>query len=142
MAKNLRLRVVTPQKILFDGDVSMVIMRAESGDIGVLPGHEALTTVLSYGAMRVFNDEEVTLYTVMGGFAEIGPDMVTILSDAAERNDEIDRERAIAAKERALRDIENLTDKREIQMSQNSLRRALVRIDVSSYPIVGSRKNS
>jgi len=137
--KKVRLRIVTPSKTKFDEDVDMVIMRGTEGDIGVLPGHEPMATVLAYGMLRVIAGDEEFVFSLMGGFAEIHEKGVTILADSAERPEEIDRERALEAKRRAERMLAEQTDRVEVRKAELALRRALVRIEVSAYPIIRDR---
>ena len=137
--KTLRLRIITPSKVLFEGDVEMVKMRAFEGDMAVLPGHGLLMTTLAYGVLKAVSGEKEEFFSVLGGYAEILPDQVTILSDAAERPDEIDRERAEAAKERARRILENARGASNERFAELAFRRALVRLEVSSYPLVSNR---
>ena len=134
MAENkTRLRIVTPERNLYDEDVDMVIMRATSGDIGFMYGHAPLTTTISYGMMRIIVDGGKELHaTVFGGFAEVMPDHITILSDAAEWPDEIDPNRAREAKERAEERIRNHESNVDAKRAELALRRALVRLDVSN----------
>jgi len=79
---------------------------------------------------------------VLGGFAEVGGNDLTVLTDAAERPDEIDLARAEAAKDKALRTIQESGDKLDVRRAEHSLRRAYVRLDVSTYPIVRDRGGS
>ncbi len=139
----LRLRVVSPTRKLFDKEVDMIIMRASEGDLGVMAGHIPLTTTLSMGALRIFDESaeenaKERMMAVLGGFAEIRPDCVTILSDSAEWPDEIDIKRAEAAKERAERRMNENSGELDVQRASLALRRALVRIEVSSYPLIKS----
>jgi len=137
--KKVRLRIVTPTMVKFDEDVEMVIMRGTEGDIGVLPGHEPMATALAYGVLRVLTEENEIVFSVMGGFAEIHESGVTILADSAERPEEIDRERALEAKRRAERLLAEMSDQVDVRKAELALRRALVRIEVSAYPIIRSR---
>jgi F-type H+-transporting ATPase subunit epsilon len=130
MAEKTRLRIVTPSKILYDDYADMVIMRTTSGDIGVLHGHQPLTTTLSYGILQIQKDGEETLKaTVFGGFANIKKDSVTILSDAAEWPDDIDVDRAEASKERAEKRISSGSDI-DVMRAELSLKRALLRLEI------------
>ena len=76
-------------------------LRTSIGDIGILHGHQPLTTTLDYGFLRIINGEDEIKATIFGGFASVDERGITVLSDAAEWPEEIDEERAIAAKERA-----------------------------------------
>jgi F-type H+-transporting ATPase subunit epsilon len=133
MADNkIRLRIVTPVKQMYDNEVDMVIMRASTGEMGVLHGHQPLTTTLGYGILTIKKDSEELRATIFGGFADVQPDCVTILSDAAEWPDEIDLDRATAAKERAERRISGATADIDVMRAELALRRALLRLDVNN----------
>ena len=133
MAENkIRLRIVTPERNLYDEEVEMVIMRATSGDIAFLYGHAPITTTLSYGVMRIIvgGGKELRA-TVFGGFAEVMPSHITILSDTAEWPEEIDPNRAQEAKERAEERIRTHSDDIDVKRAELALRRALLRIDAA-----------
>ena len=141
MSERLHLKIITPLRMLYDKDVDMVILRGENGDMGILPGHESRAAVLGYGPLRIFkNGTEENEVAILGGFAEIFHNRVTVLSDAAEWPDEIDRVRAEAAKTRAEQRILQRSADTDLQRAELSLRRALVRIEVSSYPLIRGRK--
>ena len=132
--KKLRLRIVTPIKQVFDGDVDMVILQTIDGQIGVLHNHAPVSTVLGLGTLRAYNDETVTHYAIFGGFCEINQESATILADVAEHPDEIDAERAKRAKERAERRIkEQKSDMDEIRLKA-ALRKATVRLELTNLP--------
>ncbi len=83
-------------------DIDMVVLPGESGQMGVMGGHAPLMTTLVTGEILLYeNDEEQEALFVNGGIAEVRPDVVTILADVAERVDDIDIQRAEAARERA-----------------------------------------
>ena len=127
-------------RLLYNDDVDMVILRGAGGDMGIMPGHEGRAAVLGYGPLRIFkNGAEENELAVLGGFAEITSDNVTVLSDAAEWPNEIDRVRAEAAKARAEARILQKGGDTDMQRAELSLRRALVRIEVSSYPLIRGR---
>ncbi len=128
MANTLNLRVVSPTRLVYEGDVNMVIVRTVEGDIGVLPGHENLTTVLSMGLLRIVTGDSEEVISVLGGFCEVSKEGVTILSDAAELPSEIDVERAQKAKQRAEERLSK-GDISDVQRAELSLRRALVRLE-------------
>ena len=141
MPNQIRLKVITPSKELLDRDVNMVILRGTEGDMGILPGHENRIAALGMGTLRAFGEEgEIEHLAVLGGFAEVREDVVTVLSDAAEWADEIDKARAEAAKARAEQRMLQAEEGVDMQRAELSLRRALVRIEVSSYPLIKERK--
>lgn len=125
----IRLRIVTPTRQLYDNQIDMVIMRSTSGDVGILHGHQPLTTTLDYGLLRIAEGDKELTATVFGGFADVQPDCITILSDAAEWPDEIDKNRALAAKERAEKRLKAGGNNTDIMRAELALRRALVRLE-------------
>ncbi len=128
--KKLHLRIVSPSRLIYENDVDMVILRAVSGDMGVLADHENTTTLLSLGVLRLKNDGEEESISVLGGFCTITKDGVNILSDAAETAEEIDKERALSAKERAEKRIKDGSSDTDLKRAEIALRRALTRLEV------------
>ncbi|MFV0440750.1 MAG: ATP synthase F1 subunit epsilon [Lachnospirales bacterium] len=127
--KKIHLRLVSPTRLVYSADVDMVILRAVSGDIGILYGHENLTTILGMGLLRIITGETEEVISVLGGFCEVTKDSVTILSDAAELPSEIDEERAEHAKERAEKRLSDANGDLDVQRAELALRRALVRLE-------------
>jgi F-type H+-transporting ATPase subunit epsilon len=97
----IRCEIVTQDKTLFEGMVDMVIAPGSQGELGILPNHAPLLTTLGYGVLRVRRKGEEEVFTIAGGVLEARPEVVTVLADVGEHIDEIDIERAEAAKERA-----------------------------------------
>lgn len=98
----IKVEIVTPERLLMSRDADMVVLPGESGQMGVMGGHAPLMTTLVTGEILLYeNDEEQEALFVNGGIAEVRPDVVTILADVAERVDDIDIQRAEAARERA-----------------------------------------
>ena len=99
----LRVELVSPERVLWSGDATMVIARTVGGgDIAFLDGHAPFVGALGIGALTIRpvdgSDEHVAVH---GGFVEVSDNTVTILSDVAEMKDHIDEERARRAKEAA-----------------------------------------
>lgn len=100
--KDLKLKIVTPEKILFEQTVAQVSVSTVLGEITILPNHIPLVSQLSPGEIVVkTNGNEEDLMAVSGGFIEVLPDQVVILADTAERAEDIDEERAEAARQKA-----------------------------------------
>ncbi|HSO12871.1 MAG TPA: ATP synthase F1 subunit epsilon [Anaerolineales bacterium] len=97
----IRCEIVSQDRTVFEGDVDIVVIPGADGEMGILPKHSPVLTTLKYGIIKVRRRGEEKLFTVAGGVAEVQPDIVTILADAAENVDEIDIERAEAARKRA-----------------------------------------
>lgn len=130
--KTIEVSVVTPDGTVYEGQVEMVSAKAQSGELGVLPGHVPLVAPLDIGAVRLKKDNAVQLVAVSGGFIEVRPDKVTILAEAAELPEDIDVARARAAKERAEKRLSQAKqDEIDFKRAQYALRRALNRLEVS-----------
>ncbi len=97
----IRCEIVSQDRMVFEGDADLVILPGSAGEMGILPNHAPLLTTLEYGIIRVRYQGNEEVFTVAGGIAEVQPEVVTILADAAENVKEIDVERAEAARKRA-----------------------------------------
>lgn len=131
MAITTQLDIVSAEKEIFSGLVEMVVASAEFGEIGVIPGHAPLLTLLRPGEIRVtLPGGEQVLYYVSGGMLEVQPHQVTVLADAVERADDIDEAAAIAAKARAEEAIANNNTDIDYSLASAELARALAQIRV------------
>ncbi|SEQ98561.1 ATP synthase F1 subcomplex epsilon subunit [Piscibacillus halophilus] len=130
--KTLNVSVVTPDGPALEGSYEMVSVRAESGELGILPGHIPLVAPLTISAVRLKKDGQTDYLAVSGGFVEVRPEQVTILAQAAEQPSEIDVDRAKRAKERAEQRL-NLAKSEDIdhRRAELALQRAVNRIDIS-----------
>ena len=129
----LRCEVVTPERIVFEDDVDMVLAPGIEGQLGILPHHAPLITALTYGELVIQRDgQEDEFIAIGGGSMEVGPDQVTILADSAERADEIDEERAEVAQQRA---EDTMAEKRredvDLARAEAALRRSMFRLKVA-----------
>jgi F-type H+-transporting ATPase subunit epsilon len=97
----IRCEIVSQDRIVYQNDVDMVVLPGAGGQMGILPHHSPLLTVLNFGIITVKVKGNEEHFTVAGGVAEVQPDQVTVLADAAENVKEIDEERAIKAQQRA-----------------------------------------
>ena len=97
----IRCEIVSQDRTVFAGDVDIVVLPGAGGEMGVLPKHAPVLTTLKYGLIKVRKGGKEEIFTVAGGVAEVQPDIVTVLADAAENVDEIDEARADAARKRA-----------------------------------------
>ncbi|KPL82702.1 ATP synthase F0F1 subunit epsilon [Thermanaerothrix daxensis] len=97
----IRCEIVSQDRVVFSGDADIVILPGVEGEMGILPNHAPLLTALRYGIIVVRKQGEEQFFTVAGGIAEVQPDQVTVLADAAENVLEINVQRAEAAKRRA-----------------------------------------
>lgn len=130
--KTIKVSVVTPDGPVYEADVEMVSAKAQSGELGVLPGHIPMVAPLEIGVVRLKKGNATELVAVSGGFLEVRPDRVTILAQAAERAEDIDVARAKAAKERAERRLQAKQEGIDYNRAELALRRALNRLNVAN----------
>ena len=122
------LRVVSVERSLFEGDVDFIVANGADGELGILPHHAALMTILKPGALKIRQGDQEQLLFVGGGFLEVLPDRVTVLADVAEHADEISVERAEEARRRAQERLAGqLTSAEEVEF-QNALAMAEARL--------------
>ena len=131
MAEIFKVKIITPDRIFYEGEAEFLEFSTAAGDIGVYAKHIPMTTVLAPGAVIIHKGEEETIAAVYSGFAEILGDKVTLLAEIAEWPEEIDVARAEAAKARAEEHIANKTTETDIKRAEFALRRALTRIDLA-----------
>jgi F-type H+-transporting ATPase subunit epsilon len=125
----LEVQLVSPERILYTGEATMVVCRTVGGgDIAFLTGHANFIGALAIHPVRVLNNGDAKVVAVHGGFVEVSNDRVTLLSDVAELPDQIDVERARAAKEAAESRLREDADDEE---AEAALARANVRRQVA-----------
>ena len=130
MAENIfKVEIITPDRVFFTGEADFLEFTAETGDLGVYKNHIPMTTVLAPGLVTIHNGDEEKVAAVHAGFAEILGDKVTLLAELAEWPDEIDEQRAIAAKERAEQRLASHTEDIDVKRAEFALKKALIRID-------------
>jgi len=136
MADKLHLRIATPEDMKYDGTADMVILRCITGDMGVLPHHEPTSAILDFGVLRIINDGDERRMAVFGGIAQVCDNVVTILANDAQWPEDIDISFVESERERMARRIQESADDLELQRDQILMRRTLVQIEVSAYPIL------
>ncbi|GLI83978.1 F0F1 ATP synthase subunit epsilon [Rossellomorea marisflavi] len=129
--KTLKVNIVTPDGPVYDSEVDMVSTKAQSGELGILPGHIPMVAPLQIGAVRLKKGGDTELVAVSGGFLEVRPEQVTILAQSAETAEAIDIERAKEAKGRAEGRLQGSRDDVDFRRAELSLKRAMNRINVS-----------
>ena len=131
MADNLfTLRIVTPERVFYEGEVSMVEFNTTEGEIGIYKKHVPMTVIVSPGIVTITEADGTKVAALHAGFAEILQDKVVILAEIIEWPEEIDVERAEAAKSRAEERIRSKTPETDILRAETALQRALARIHV------------
>ena len=124
---NFKVEIITPDRIFYSGDASMVEFNTTEGEIGVYKNHVPTTVVLAPGVVTIHEEGENKKAAVHSGFAEILNEKVTLLAEVAEWPDEIDVERAKAAEARANERISRKDADVDLKRAELALRRSLVR---------------
>ncbi len=124
------LRIITPDRVFFEGPVSMVEFNTTEGEIGIYKKHVPTTVIVSPGILTITEEEGTREAALHAGFVEILQDEVVVLAEIIEWPDEIDRGRAEAARARAEERIRTKTPETDILRAETALQRALARIHV------------
>jgi len=126
-----KLDIVTAERVVFSDDVDVIVAPGIEGQLGILPHHAPLMTMLQPGELLIRKGGEEFSLAITGGFLEVRPDRVVILADAAERADEIDIARAEEAKRRAQERLSRRVPDVDAARTEAALRRALMRLEVA-----------
>ncbi len=124
------LKIITPERTFYEGQVSMVEFNTTEGEIGILKGHIPMTVIVSPGILTITEKEETKEAALHAGFAEILQDEMIIMAEIIEWPEEIDVDRAEYAKERAQERLRSKTPETDVVRAETALQRALARIEV------------
>ena len=130
----IKCEIVSQDRVVFQGDVDMVVLPGAAGEMGILPHHSPVLSVLNYGIVTVKQNGREEHFTVAGGVAEVQPDQVTILADAAKNVVEIDVQRAMLARQKAeerLKDLKTV-DKDRYMVMLSALKRSNLRLQAAN----------
>nr|YP_009590646.1 ATP synthase CF1 epsilon subunit [Lophocereus schottii]AVY52186.1 ATP synthase CF1 epsilon subunit [Lophocereus schottii] len=128
----LNLCVLTPNRIVYNSEVKEIILPTNSGQIGVLPNHAPIATAVDIGILRIrLNDQWLTI-VMMGGFAIIGNNEITVLANEAESGSDIDPQEAQQTLEKAEAILRKAEGKRQIIEANLALRRAKTRVEATN----------
>jgi len=130
MANTIHVDVVSLTESVFSGEAEFVVLPGVVGELGIYPKHAPLITQIKPGEVRIKvagRDEEQIVF-VQGGFLEVQPDAVTVLSDTAIRAHDLDEAKALEAKRRAEDAMQNKTSKEEIAMAEAELAGAVAQL--------------
>lgn len=128
MAEMFELKIIEPDGMFYEGQASFLEFASVMGEMGVYANHIPLTTILAPGVVKIHNDGQVKKAAVMGGFIEIQKDRITVMAENAEWPDEIDVERAKAAKKRAEERLQKKETGLDMARAEAALKRAMARI--------------
>jgi len=133
LPKHLQLKFVTPERAIVHEDVDEVEIPGTDGYFGVLPGHEPMLATMRAGEMWYRKGTEKKFAFVAAGFVEVLPDYVAVMAQIAERAEEIDAERAEAAKRRAEDRLARPTSDLDFERARIALIRAIARLQVARH---------
>ena len=126
--RNFDLEIITPDRVFYKGQASMIEFNTTEGEIGIYKDHIPLTVIIKPGVLTITSEEEKTKAALHSGFATIMQDKVTILAEVIEWGDEIDEERAEAAKQRAEERLRSNQAAVDMARAEAALLRAVARI--------------
>jgi F-type H+-transporting ATPase subunit epsilon len=130
MANTIHVDVVSAEASIFSGEAEFVVLPGVMGELGIFPKHTPLITQIKAGAVRIKvpGQSEEQVVFVQGGFLEVQPDIVTVLSDTAIRAKDLDEAKALEAKAAAEEAMQNKTSKEEIARAESELAGALAQL--------------
>lgn len=126
-----KLKIISPDRVFYEGDVSMVELKTSEGEIGIYKDHIPLTTILVPGIVNIHEPQGVKKAALHAGFIEVLKDRVTVLAEVAEWPEEIDINRANDAKIRAERRLSGSDTNIDELRAEMALRRSLTRIELA-----------
>ncbi len=122
------LNVVAPNGQILDKEVEFVVLPSDDGELGILANHAPLIAGLQPGVMRYTEDGKVNKISVCGGFVEVVNNKVSVLASTAEKPEKIDVDRAMAAKERAQKRLQDKNPDVNLLRAEMALKRAVARL--------------
>jgi len=131
---SLNVRVITPDKTVWDDSVEELILPSTTGQLGILTGHAPLLTALDIGVMRVRPGKDWVSIAVMGGFAEVENNEVKVLVNAAEKGDGIDKETAkneFQSAQKSFDEVSKTGDRRQQILATQALKKARARFQAA-----------
>jgi len=124
----INISIVSASEEIFSGEATMVFATGSLGELGIAPGHTPLLTGLAPGPLRVQNGDDEQTFFCSGGFIEVQPDIVTVLSDRAERAESMDEAAAIKAQELAEKNMQDRSSELDYTRAAAQLAEAAARI--------------
>lgn len=129
----LNVRVVTPDRVVYEGEADSLILPGYDGYFGVLPNHAPMFSLLSIGELKIKNGIQEQYYAIDGGFCEINKNRVIITTPSAQRADEIDDNLALSTLKSAKEKLHAKVEEKELLKLQISIRKASVLLEVSKH---------
>ena len=128
----LHLEIVTPERLAYSDDVDMVLVPGSEGELGILPHHTPLVSLLGYGELKIRKDGHEESFAIVGGFLQVRPDKVVVMAETASLASEIDLEKAQEARKEAERALESgFHEGSDLSTARASLQHALLHVRVA-----------
>ena len=128
----LLLEIVTPERLAYSDTVDAVVLPGSEGELGVLPHHAPLVTMLGVGELRIRKSGAEESFAIVGGFLQVRPDRVVVMAETADMASEIDLEKAQQARREAEQALESgYTEGADLSAARAALQQALLRIRVA-----------
>ena len=131
IGKKMKLKIITHEKIVYEGEVEELVLTTTSGQIGILKDHIPITTSLEVGVTKAKIGDTFKYFATMGGVFQFKDNNATILTDVCEDSADIDVARANAAKERAEARLKEISADIDAKRAQAALARALARLQAA-----------
>jgi F-type H+-transporting ATPase subunit epsilon len=131
--KKLRLQIITPQRPVLDKEVDFVSLPAYNGEMGVLPGHIQYVAKLNYGVLRYKSGSREEYFAVMGGFAEIEHDIISVFAEDAALEGEIDVEEERQKLAKARQRLSSKDSDIDLELAEVEIKRALLMLKVKNH---------
>jgi F-type H+-transporting ATPase subunit epsilon len=128
----IRLEIVTPERLAYEDDVDSVNVPGIEGELGILPHHAPLLSMLGFGELRIRKGGAEEVFAIVGGFVQVRPDKVVVMAETADLAGEIDLEKAQEARREAERALESgYHEGADLSAARAALQQALLRIRVA-----------
>ena len=128
----LHLEIVTPERLAYSDDVDMVLVPGVDGELGILPHHTPLVSLLGVGELKIRKDGHEEVFAIVGGFLQVRPDKVVVMAETASLASEIDLEKAQEARKEAQRALESgFSEGSDLSTARASLQHALLHVRVA-----------
>jgi F-type H+-transporting ATPase subunit epsilon len=128
----LHLEIVTPERLVYQGDVDALVCPGIEGELGILPHHAPLLTTLGFGELRIRTGGQEESFAIAGGFLQVRPDKVVVMAEDADLASEIDLEAAEQARRDAERMLaEGFVESADLALARAAMERALLHIRVA-----------
>jgi len=128
----LHLEIVTPERLAYSDDVDMVLVPGIEGELGILPHHTPMVSLLGYGELKIRKGGDEETFAIVGGFLQVRPDKVVVMAETASMASEIDLEKAEEARREAQRALESgFHEGADLSAARAAMQQALLHIRVA-----------